>query len=235
MHGIWWGIWLVLGLFLLYSVVPNVLTRVWHWPVMSRLKDEKFVALTFDDGPDPTYTPRLLDVLQESQVRATFFVIAEKAVRHPEIIHRMQAEGHEIQIHGYTHAFVPLLSPLRALKQVRKSAVLMEDRFGLRAAFYRPTWGLLNLWTLVFVLLQQTYRLVTWSIMVGDWRNVEAEELLKRIRLRLHPGAILVLHDSDETFGAVPGAPEQVIQLIPDLAKLVRDHGYQFTTLEGRR
>lgn len=235
MQGMWWGIGLVVALFLLYSVIPNVLTRVFRWPVMARLEDDKLVALTFDDGPDPSFTPRLLDVLKKSQVPATFFVIAEKAARNPEIIQRMQAEGHDVQIHGYTHAFVPLLAPVRALKQVRTSAVLMEDKFGLQTSFYRPTWGLLNLWMLMFILLQRTYRIVTWSIMVGDWRNVKAEELLKRIRVRLHPGAILVLHDSDETFGAVPGAPEQVIQLIPGLAKLVRDNGYQFTTLEGRR
>lgn len=234
MNVVWWPIALILGLFLLYSVIPNLLTRALHWRVHTRLADKGSVALTFDDGPDPAYTPRLLDALGANGVQATFFVIAEKATRHPHIIQRMIEEGHDVQIHGYSHALVPFLSPAATVKQVRGSAELLSERFGLKVRCYRPTWGLLNLISLMFVLVQPGYRLVTWSVMVGDWNRVEADELLERIRIRLHPGAILVLHDSDVTFGAKEGAPEEVIQLIPDLAKLIRNQGYQFSTLEGR-
>lgn len=234
MQTLWWIIGIFVGLFLFYSVVPNLLTRVFHLSVMTRLGDKRLVALTFDDGPDPAYTPQLLDALSHHQIKATFFVLAEKAVRNPDIIQRMIRDGHEIQIHGYSHLLVPFLFPGAAIKQVRFSAEELKKRFGLHASYYRPTWGLLNLPSFLFVLTRSQYRLVIWSIMVGDWRNVAASELLERIRVRLHPGAILVLHDSDVTFGAQEGSPNQVIQLIPDLARLVRTEGYQFSTLEGR-
>lgn len=216
---------------MLYVGLPNLLVRVlrigvlWRGPV-----EDKVVALTFDDGPDPRYTPRLLDVLDGAGVRATFFVIAEKAARQPEIIRRMLAAGHDVQVHGYRHLPVPLLSPGRTVEQVRGSARLLERQFGIRTRLYRPTWGLLNLVTLVSAACR-SHRLVTWSIMVGDWRVTPPAVLQERIVGRMHPGAMIVLHDSDETWGAQPGAPDSVIAMLPELIAGLHRDGYRFQTV----
>ncbi|MCF8563433.1 polysaccharide deacetylase family protein [Alicyclobacillus tolerans] len=227
-------LWVIVGLVLIYSVVPNLLTRVFHMFAVRTGERESSVYLTFDDGPDEKYTPGLLDALNAAGIRATFFVIADKAARHPEIIQRMLEDGHDVQIHGLTHAFVPLLSPFQAIAQIRRSAEILKEHFGLKAVFYRPTWGLLNLTTLMYAWFASC-RVITWSIMVGDWRNTDSDTLLLRIQRRLQEKSVIVLHDSDETPGAEQGAPLNVIELIPKLGIAARTKGLEFRTMQEWR
>ncbi|GGJ09924.1 hypothetical protein GCM10010885_18820 [Alicyclobacillus cellulosilyticus] len=232
-----WRIWLWTGAGLLfccvflYSVLPNLVTRVARRGVMWRGPDAAEVALTFDDGPDPRYTPRVLDGLRAAGIRATFFVLADKALRHPDLIQRMMQDGHQVEVHGFTHALVPCLGPLASARQAAGAADALAARFNLRPRFYRPTWGLCNAASLVWA-RRRRLRVVTWSVMVGDWRGVPADELAARVLRRLHPGAVIVLHDSDETLGARRGAPEQVIRMLPQLAARVRAQGYRFVRLD---
>lgn len=230
---------LVLVLFLVcllavYSGLPNLWVRLFHQRavrnILSSKRMDNHVVLTFDDGPDRNYTPQLLDALKQVGIRASFFVIASKAVQRPEIVQRMIAEGHEVQIHGYRHLMVPFLGPRATIHQVAGASAVIEKKLGIQTRWYRPTWGLCNLVTL-FSKRCATHQLVTWSVMVGDWKRTPSEILLKRILNKLHPGAIIVLHDSDETFGADEGAPRSVIELMPLLAKAVHEQGYEFTTL----
>lgn len=207
-----------------------LLTRLFHVGVLWRKRNEANVSLTFDDGPDPKFTPRVLDALKAADVKATFFVIVSKAKRHPELVRRMLQEGHEVQIHGYAHACVPLCGPGRSVLQVRQSSTVLNDDYGVRPSLYRPTWGLLNLPAWIWA-RRHGMTIVTWSVMVGDWRNASADLLLARILRRITAGAVIVLHDSDETFGAEAGAPENVIQLLPRLAQEVRRRGYEFDLL----
>ncbi|RIV24674.1 polysaccharide deacetylase family protein [Alicyclobacillaceae bacterium I2511] len=230
----WWtAILVVVAGGMAYSVWPSVRTRVFHKGVLYRGSAQlNAVALTFDDGPDPHYTPQLLDALKFAGIPATFFVIAEKALNHPEIVERMLAEGHDVAIHGYRHWFVPVLPPRASIRQVKAASQALTHRFGTHPILYRPTWGAHNLAVEWSGVLQDT-QLVTWSVMVGDWRVTPAAELLTRIRRKWHPGAILVLHDSDETWGAQRGAPNEVIQLIPMLALAVRQQGWEFQLLKS--
>jgi peptidoglycan/xylan/chitin deacetylase (PgdA/CDA1 family) len=225
-----WILIFLIVVFFCYSILPNLLTRLFSLGVVRRTTTPGTVALTFDDGPDEKYTFRLLDALGEANIKATFFVIGEKALKYPAIIRRMIAEGHEIQVHGYTHSFVPLLLPLSSTRNFHLTRKMLLKEFGVRTTFYRPTWGLCNAAVLLDA-LQKQYRLVTWSVMVGDWRKTSSENLLSRIEQRLHPGAIIVLHDSDETLGAEPGTPDSVIDLIPHLATRVQSQGYTFEVL----
>ncbi|MCL6445933.1 MAG: polysaccharide deacetylase family protein [Alicyclobacillus sp.] len=203
-----------------------------HWGAVWKGPRRPEVALTFDDGPDPNYTTRVLDALQKAGIPATFFVIGQKAVRHPDIVGRMIRDGHEVQIHGWRHWFVPLLPPWTTLKQVSQTSRALETRFGIRTSLYRPTWGVFNL-TGMLARLWNGHTTVTWSVMVGDWRKTPAEQLLQRITRAWFPGAIIVLHDSDETFGAETGAPEHVIELIPQLAEAARAKGYTFVRMSS--
>lgn len=216
--------------FIFYSIVPNILTRVFHWTGILQCSSDNRIALTFDDGPHPVYTPLVLDALLLANIRATFFVLAHEAKTYPDIIKRMVAEGHDVQVHGYHHAFVPFIGLQQTVQQVQMSAEVLRDCLGTTTKFYRPTWGLCNLWTF-FVLRKMHHKLVLWSVMVGDWRVTAPEVLLERVANKLHQGAIVVLHDSDLTPGAQRGAPESVIAIIPHLAKLSRDKGYAWTTL----
>jgi peptidoglycan-N-acetylglucosamine deacetylase len=220
---------LIIALFV-YSIFPNLLTRVFHTHGIYRGPNVRTVALTFDDGPDRAYTGRVLDVLRTADVKATFFVLASNAVKEPELIVRMCQEGHEVQIHGMTHLFVPLLSMRKTKEQIQEASHLLRDLFGLCTSYYRPTWGLCNL--LSFICARRTgHQLVTWSVMVGDWRITSPDVLRNRIMGKLKPGAIIVLHDSDKSFGAEVSAPENVIHALPGLISSVRTQGYRFGTL----
>lgn len=94
---------LAVDVIVLYMIVPFALTRILGWGVHSEVGAEKEIAFTFDDGPDPCYTPELLDLLKEHGIKATFFVLGKKAQQYPELIERMHREGHQIGIHNYTH------------------------------------------------------------------------------------------------------------------------------------
>lgn len=173
----WAFIILAVDVIVLYMIVPFALTRILGWGVHSEVGAEKEIAFTFDDGPDPCYTPELLDLLKEHGIKATFFVLGKKAKQYPELIERMHREGHQIGIHNYTHTPNWIHFPwTNRRKQVDRTADIVERITGERPIFYRPPWGLLNLGD--FFLLRESYRIVLWSVMVGDWKaSLSAEQL----------------------------------------------------------
>jgi len=212
----------------LYTLVPFVITRICGLVVVRRGKANRQVAFTFDDGPNPTYTPKLLDMLQEHGVKATFFVLGSQAEKYPEVIQRMHQEGHQIGIHNYTHTSNWVMTPGEVLReQIDISADIIERITGERPTFYRPPWGILNLGDLFNFRLRNTYRIVLWSVIVGDWkRSTTAERLRSKLMRRITPGAIVVLHDSGDTLGADTDAPQQMIAGLNAVLKEVQEQGY---------
>lgn len=212
---------------LMYCGFPVLWTRVLHQSSYRSLCAPDRVALTFDDGPHPVYTPKLLDVLAHLEVKATFFVVAERAMRHPDIIERMKAEGHEVQVHANRHLFVPFLDPWSTAEQCLGARAALRRRFSVRADVYRPTWGACNLATL-FYLRKSGIKMCLWTIMVGDWHRTDPSELTRRVVSRIHDGAVIVLHDAD-SFGAEEGAPQHVIEAMPTMVSKIREKGYTFS------
>jgi peptidoglycan-N-acetylglucosamine deacetylase len=199
----------LLAFFLFYAVVPTVVIRVFSLRIYKKGNKRNTIALTFDDGPDSIYTPRLLDLLKKYQVKATFFVVGEKAKQHPDIIKRMHQEGHEIGLHNYRHISNWFVLPFFLSRGLRKSADIIEQIIQERPIYYRPPWGHFNLCTLP---LQKQYKTVMWTHIPGDWKeNVGALELFHRLKTCQQDGSIIVLHDSGETFGADVNAPENML------------------------
>jgi peptidoglycan/xylan/chitin deacetylase (PgdA/CDA1 family)/glycosyltransferase involved in cell wall biosynthesis len=167
--------------------------RLKLWGVVTSVRTEQAIAaLTFDDGPDPASTPRLLDALARNGIRATFFVVGSRAERHPELLARIRDEGHEIANHSWDHPRLPDLS-LRAINdQIRRTRTLL----GIGGAqLFRPPYGELD--ARVNLAAQRFgYRVVRWSLNGGDWRGEDASILTDRIVRRIEPGAIVLLHDS---------------------------------------
>ena len=131
-------------------------------------KSAQAIALTFDDGPHPEHTPKLLDVLAKLEVTATFFVIGQQAARHPELIRRMVAEGHQVANHTWFHHEPTRLSSLALAAEVKETRALLEDLTGEAVTLFRPpkgelTWEKIRtLWT-----LEQTIAL--WNIDPKDF------------------------------------------------------------------
>ncbi|MFD1673204.1 polysaccharide deacetylase family protein [Alicyclobacillus fodiniaquatilis] len=226
--------WIIAGLIVLmllcYCVAPVIWTRTFRKSCIYQTNQSGTVSLTFDDGPHPVYTPQLLDVLNALNVKATFFVLSHRAKQHPALIERMIYEGHDVEVHGHRHWFVPLLHPSATYRQCIGASRALISAFDIDSRVYRPTWGACNLATLLFIRVHRM-RLCTWSVMVGDWRKTAPAELVDRIAKKLTDGAIIVLHDSDHTLGAEHGAPKEVIAAIPAIVQLVRAQGYQFVTI----
>ncbi|WP_314589658.1 polysaccharide deacetylase family protein [Paenibacillus terrigena] len=219
---------LVVLFLVMYMLVPFVLTRICGLIVVRRGKASRQLAITFDDGPNPIYTPKLLDMLQAQGVRATFFVLGGEAEKYPDIIRRMHQEGHQIGIHNYTHTTNWVMTPGEVMReQVEHSADIIERITGERPTCYRPPWGILNLGDLFRFRWNNKYRIILWSVMVGDWkRSTTAERLRRKLMRRITPGAIVVLHDSGETFGADADAPLQMIAGLESVLQEVKQQGY---------
>lgn len=208
---------------LLYTVIPNFLSRGLGLSIFKRGVDPSKIAFTFDDGPDPIYTPILLDLLKKNEVKATFFVVGSKADKLPELILRMHQEGHLIGIHNYVHHSNWLMSSWKVRKGLEDTARIIENITGVSPVYYRPPWGLLNL----FDLFQRSnYKIVLWSVMAEDWRTSGGSEKIKnRLLSNIKGGDIILLHDCGDTPGAESDAPRNTINALKDVLKQVKAKG----------
>ena len=179
------------------------------------------LALTFDDGPHPELTPKLLDILRQKGVRATFFVLGSNVAKYPDIARRIVAEGHEIANHSYSHPALTKLGSARVNEEVEGTCVEIERATGRRPASMRPPYGALN--GAVERSLTQDHGLdvVLWSVDPLDWRRPGSAEVTRRLVDGAKPGAILLAHDIHP--GTIEAMPETISQL--------KAKGYYFATV----
>lgn len=225
---LFWGSLILVSL---YMMLPWVLTRIMGIGIFRRGRTPKQVALTFDDGPDPNYTPFLLDLLARHKVTATFFVLGSKAEKHPELVLRIYEAGHQIGIHNYTHLSNWLMTPWTVKrKQVDRSADIVESITGTRPSCYRPPWGIINLFDFF---LRKKYQIILWSVMPRDWRStIGSDRLMGRILRRVKDGSVILLHDSGETFGADLNAPEQTLLALEQTIPKLIERGFTFSRID---
>ena len=218
--------------FLLFLGVAPFFTSIGFFlPIISRGKrGESGVALTFDDGPDPEVTPRLLDLLGRHGVPATFFVMGEKAAQHPEILQEILSRGHTIGNHSFSHTPFLMLKGLRTLRSEVASAQSALRRSGVVPLAFRPPAGITNgyLWQ---VLLEQGMYCVNFSCRAVDFGNRRIAQLSEKILRKVSPGHIVALHDvapRGETVGRllgefdslIRGMKEKGLEIVP-LARLI--------------
>lgn len=153
------------------------------------------VALTWDDGPHPDHTPRVLDELAAAGVRATFFVLVGAAEANPGVLERMVAEGHEVGLHGTDHRRLSALPPRRAARVVSDGRRRLEQLTGSPVTLFRPPYGAQSPGQ---VLLTRATGLqsVIWSAWATDWVEDEEQAIAERALAAVHPGAVVLLHDA---------------------------------------
>lgn len=221
--------WLALGI-AGYAVAACRVTRpllwdrffdhvVWRGPNTVGAK----LALTFDDGPDPENTPRLLDVLDRHGVSSTFFLLGKRAERHPDLVERMRSSGHEIGNHSYGHKKLVLCSRTEIETELDRGAAAIRQAGGGEARLFRPPHGLRDPRVLA-ASAARGYTCVLWSVMPWDWTQPPSEWIERWVTLRAHPGGIVVLHDGG---GDRSGTVDAVDRLVPTL----RDRGFELTTV----
>ena len=206
-----------------WAWLPHLLTPAcaWRGPRHARR-----LALTFDDGPDPVWTPRLLDALGAAGVRGTFFLIGERAERTPDLVRRMVAEGHEIGNHSWSHRSLWLCGPGATQSEIRRGHECLAELSGTPPRHFRPPWGMVN--AAMFPLLRaRRLRPVFWSIQPEGLRAAQAVSQASYVVRRAHPGAIVDLHDAEGT----PGAPARLVDALPSMIEGLRSAGYELTTV----
>ncbi len=173
------------------------------------------VALTFDDGPDPTWTPKILQILKEKNATATFFVLGTQAQHYPDLLERIAREGHEVGNHTYTHQNIAEASDEEIELELNATTRLIEAVTGHSTAYFRPPFGIDGTPTqpgevrALRVVRDLGYLTVAESIDPNDWERPGADAILDRVKQQRSRGAVILLHDSggerSQTVAALPG------------------------------
>lgn len=213
----------------LYTVIPTLFVKVFSVGVYKKGKKPNAVSLTFDDGPNPRFTPQLLDLLKKHHIKATFFVVGVKAQQHPEIIKRINEEGHEIGVHNFKHTSNWLLNPVSYQRNLTKSIDVIKGITDKRPLYYRPPWGHFNLFTLFF---RQNLKVIMWSNISQDWKfHANETELYEKLNQVDRTGDFILLHDCGETFGADREAPASMLRALERFIIEMKAEGVQFMTV----
>jgi peptidoglycan/xylan/chitin deacetylase (PgdA/CDA1 family) len=221
------------GVALLGGAVHGAFHRnspVFGRPIARLDTNAKAVALTFDDGPNPDATPRILDALAERRVRATFFILGAHAERWPELVARVAAEGHAIGNHGYFHRKLHFKSPRYVRTDLELGTRAIERASGIHPRLFRAPHGFRSPWvTAIARSLGQ--RTVGWSLGVWDSDRPGVEAIADRTVGGARPGAILLLHDGD---GYDPAGDRlQTARAVPLIVDRLHDAGYRFDLLDA--
>ncbi|MCX6244186.1 MAG: polysaccharide deacetylase family protein [Bacteroidetes bacterium] len=158
--------------------------------------EEKVFAITFDDGPDREHTPLLLDVLKELNIPATFFCIGRKIKGNQDILHRMNAEGHLIGMHSFSHSnWFDFYSSRRMKKEFDQTSRLITEATGKNPLLFRPPYGVIN--PMVKSALNETdFYVIGFSNRVWDTSSRNENVVLERLKKKLKPGDVVLLHDT---------------------------------------
>ncbi|MGE5381341.1 MAG: polysaccharide deacetylase family protein [Methylocystaceae bacterium] len=217
----------ILLLLVLLTAAAYILLTPPDQPVVNIISEvaitDRCVAITFDDGPDPVYTPMMLDLLEENQVKATFFLIGLHSEWYPELVKRINKEGHEIGNHSYYHKNYSIKSPGYVAGDMQRTNELLTKITGVRPCLLRPPFGRYNDKT-VEIAKEQQLQVVCWSINSLDWQRPAAYVMERQVRRHLGPGQIILFHDGG-------GRRKETVRAVANFIKTAQDEGYRFLTV----
>ncbi len=182
--------------------------------------NEKFVAVTFDDGPHHTFTNRLLDIMKAENIKGTFFVVGSRAETYPDIITRMAIEGHDVGNHSWQHKSLTKLSDKLAMATLQRTADLISGITSKPCKFVRPPFGHTNT-RIENLIHRQGWHQVMWDSDSRDWEIKDPSKVLYKVMRSVTPGSIILFHDIH------PG----VLTVLPTLIKAFKANGYKFVTM----
>jgi peptidoglycan/xylan/chitin deacetylase (PgdA/CDA1 family) len=196
-------------------------TRVRHAPILRMSGLGNTMLLTFDDGPNPDYTPHILDTLARYDVRATFFVCGEMADWNRDLLARMADEGHVVGNHTWTHPLLTKLSRREIRPELERTSDIIEKAYGERPLWFRAPYGAWN---------RATFRLnaelgmepLAWSVDSLDWTTPGTSTIVRRVEHGAAPGVVVLSHDAG-------GDRSQTVQALRTYLPRLLDDGYHFT------
>ncbi len=207
--------------------IPSVREYLGKRLICQVTTSEKRLALTFDDGPNPHNTPLLLELLGSKGIKATFFVVGRRVRRFRDLLKQTAEAGHEIGNHGDHHWPLSFLPRSIIRRELEVCGNLVEDVTSRRPRFLRPPMGWFNDKVLE-VTRQLSYEAVIGSVHPQDSRQPGFETIVRRVRRRIEPGAIIILHDGGWRIGV---DRSQTLAAVDILTDELLDSGYRFQTL----
>lgn len=180
----------------------------------------KAIALTFDDGPWPNTTPKVLDILQQHQVQATFFVLGSNVAQYPDLLQRVATAGHAVGNHSWSHRYQNYSSDL-AQDEIQQTTDIIEKYTGFKTALFRPPGGYLNNGLVAQAEAQQMVT-VLWT--VDDTYHGSVETAVQNVLENATSGGIVLMHDGG-------GDRELTIKALPQIISALQQQGYQFVTI----
>ena len=183
----------------------------------------KYVVLTFDDGPDVEYTPKVLEILAKYDAKATFFEVGQNVQKHPELTKRVHDAGHSVENHTWTHADLRKLSATAFRQQIMSTDQAIRAQIGSTPGCLRPPYGAVN------AAVQQRAKalskdLVVWTVDSRDWTKPGTTAIVQRVIKTVHSGSVILMHDGG-------GNRSQTIAALPMILKTLKAQGYGFRTL----
>jgi len=192
--------------------------------------EEKIVALTFDDGPHPVYTPRVLEILETSGVKATFFLIGRQVRSYPEVVRQIKAQGHEIENHSDNHLFyLPWLPVERMRQEIAGAQEAIYQITGRHPSYFRSPLGWVSN-DLVAVCRELKLPIINGSVKASDVSLPGTETIIQTVLDKTSNGAIIILHDA----GGVGRYRDrtQTLEALPVIIQNLKDRGYKFVLIE---
>ena len=183
--------------------------------------DGPYIALTFDDGPSAKLTPKLLDLLAEHHIKATFFLIGENATENPELVAREAREGHEVANHSWSHPNFGKMSDDGVRGQLRKTDDAIKSAMGKSPTLMRPPYGSITARQKKWIHQEFGYKIVLWDVDPLDWRRPGPAAVCNRIVKNTRAGSIVLAHDIH------PGT----IEAMPCVLKELEAKGFKFVTV----
>lgn len=197
--------------------IPDFIKLMWRTPVWRINPSEKVIYLTFDDGPNPEVTPRVLDILDEFEAKATFFCVGENVMKYPEIFQEVKHRGHAVGNHTFNH-----------VKGTEKTVKVYVDNVGkaheyIHSKLFRPPHGRITLSQVNK--LKADFKIIMWDFITYDFdRQVTSTEILKEVKLRSRNGSVVIFHDSLK-------ARKNVLEALPEALRYWKKEGYEVKAL----
>ena len=191
--------------------------------------DKKLVVLTFDDGPYPPFTQELVAILEDKQVKSTFFVVGDNAAKFPDIVKLVASKGHEVALHAGEHKDFLKLNSLELAGNIASGKKVLEELTGKPVKYMRPPHGFRD-WAVMEEATRAGLKISNWSVIPRDWTNPGAKEIADRVCKDVFPGAIVLLHDGDAP--AQIASREQTVQATALIIDELRQQGYEFVTID---
>lgn len=193
--------------------------------------DKKQVALTFDDGPSPDWTPKILDELKKSKLTATFFLVGCHVQKYPDIARRIVAEGHMIGNHGYAHTVMFYYTPEEIEQEIKYTEKIIFDITGVKTKIFRPPKAWLRK-KIKDRIKSMGYNIVLWSLNSKDWVPFNHKYMTSYITRKIRNGDIFLFHDSGNVFNREGGDRSQTVKTISLLSRQLLAKGYEFVSIE---